>query len=95
MRAMLIVPIDERENLASELVAAQRNEDSSSAFILKGPDHSLNNGNTAVFADGTISRWLDAFAFDPPPESVAVEDAVSVADDVFRHLVDAIYRPSE
>jgi len=79
-RRSCIVPTDKRKHLATELVAAHRNEDSPSAFILNGPDHSLNNSNIAVFADGTIARWLDAFALDPPPESVAVP----VTDDVLR-----------
>lgn len=83
VRAMLIVPVDECEYLSTELVATQRDEDSSSAFILDGPDHSLNNSNATMLANGLVARWLDPLAFYPSPKGMTVENSVPVADDVF------------
>ena len=95
VRTMFVVPVGVRENLAAEFVTAQRDEDSSSIFILDRSDQTFNDGDAAVFADGAIARRLDAFAFDPPPERVAVEDAVPVTDDIFWGRVGVTYRPSQ
>lgn len=89
------MPIDVRENFAAEFGTAQRDEDSSSAFILDRPDQTFDNGNAAVFADGAVSRRLDALAFHPASEWVAVENAVPITDDVFWRRVRATYRPSQ
>ncbi len=48
-----------------------------------------------MFADSAVARRLNAFAFDPPPERVAVEDAVAITDDVFWRRVRATDRPSQ
>jgi hypothetical protein len=95
MWTILVVPIDEGKNLVAELVTAQRDEDSSRAFIFNGPDHTLNDSDTAVFANGTISRWLNALAVDPLSESVTVQDPIPVTDDVLWCRVTATYRPSQ
>ena len=92
---MFVVPIDVRENFAAEFGTTQRDEDSSSAFILDRPDQTFDNGDAAVFSHGAVPRRLNAFAFDPPPERVAVEDAVPITDDVFWRRVRATYRPSQ
>ena len=95
MRAMLIIPSDEEENLVPELVKSKRNENSSRAFILDCPDHSLNNGNTAVFADGAIARWHDALTFYPSPKGMAVENPIPVTDDMLWRRASTTYRPSQ
>ncbi len=92
---MLVVPVDVRENLAAEFVTTQRDEYSSSAFILDRADQTFDNGDATVLAHGAVARRLNAFAFDPPPERVAVEDAVPITDDVLRRRVSATDRPSQ
>ena len=92
---MFVVPVDIRENLAAECLTALRDKDSSRRFILDRADQTLNDGDAAVLADGAVAWRLDFFAFDPGPKGVAVEDAVSIADDVFWCRVGAAYRPAQ
>ena len=35
-----------------------------------------------MLADGPVPGWLDTFPLDPPPERVAVEDAVAITHEV-------------
>ena len=82
MWTMFVVPIGERKKLSTALFFAVRNQYSASALVLQAFDQTLDHGDAAMLADSTVSRRLDAFAFDPTSKSVAVEDAVPVADDV-------------
>ena len=60
VRTMLVVPVGVREHLIAKRVAAQRDEDSSSTFILDRSDQTFNDGDAAVFADSAVARRLEA-----------------------------------
>jgi len=95
MRAMFVVPVNERKKLATACFSFLRQQNSSRALVLQTSDHTLDHGDAAVLADSTVSRWLDALAFDPTPKRVAVEDAGSVTDDVFWRRIGTTDRPSQ
>ena len=84
MRALFVVPVDERNNLATACFSSLGNQYSSRALVLDRPDEAFDHGDASVLADGTIPRGLNALAFDPTSKCVAVEDAVTIADDVLR-----------
>jgi len=46
-------------------------------------DESFDHGDATVATDSSVPRRADAFAFCPPPERVAIEDAVAITHDVF------------
>ena len=95
MRAMFVVPVNERKKLATACFSFLRQQNSSRALVLQTSDQTLDHGDAAVLADSTVSRWLDALAFDPTPKRVAVEDAGSVTDDVFWRRIGTTDRPSQ
>ena len=84
MRAVLVEPVDEGQELTTTCISSVRNKYSSRALVLQAFDQSLNHSDATMLADGTIAWRLEAFTSDPTSKSVAVEDAVSVADDVLR-----------
>src|SRR5260370_869007 len=55
VRAMLVVPVDDRIELIAHCLAAQRNHHVTQRF-LQGTDKSLHHGNAAVLADGAEPR---------------------------------------
>ena len=95
MRAMFVVPVNERKKLATACFSFLRQQNSSRALVLQTSDQTLDYGDAAVLADSTVSRRLDALAFDPTPKRGAVEDAVSVTDDVLGWRVGTTDRPSQ
>ena len=95
MRAMFVVPVNERKKLATACFSFLRQQNSSRALVLQTSDQTLDHGDAAVLADSTVSRRLDALAFDPTPKRVAVEDAGSVTDDVFWRRIGTTDRPSQ
>ncbi len=95
MRAMLVVPVNEGKKLATACFSSLRQQNSSPALVLQTSDQTLDHGDAAVLADSTVSRRLDALAFDPTPKRGAVEDAVSVTDDVLGWRVGTTDRPSQ
>ena len=95
MRTMFVVPVNIRKKLVAECITAQRYEHSTSAFLFDRPDETFNDGDAAVLADGAIARRLDALTFHPASERVAIEDAVSVTDDVFWRRIGPTHRPSQ
>ena len=60
----------------------QRKQNPSGALVLDRSDEAFHYGNAPVLADGAVSRRADAFPLNPPPERFAVEDAISIADEV-------------
>ena len=74
--------VGEKEKFAVEYLVAQRNEDSSHAFIFDCRDQTFNNGDAAVLAYGSKSRRLDTFASNTIAECVTVEDISPVTDDI-------------
>ena len=84
MRAVLVEPVDEEKQLTTTCIPSARNKYYSRALVLRAFGQSLDHSDATMLADGTIAWRLDAFTFDPTSKSVAVEDAVSVADDVLR-----------
>ena len=95
MRAPFVVPVDERKKLATACFSLRRYQNSSRVLVLYASDQTLDHGDAAMLADGTVSRRLDAFAFDPTTKRVAIEDAVPVTDDVFWRRVGTTDRPSQ
>ena len=95
MRAMFVVPVDERKKLATACFSFRRKQSSSRALVLQTSDQTLDYGDAPVLADSTVSRRLDALAFDPTPKRGAVKDAVSVTDDVLGWRVGTTDRPSQ
>ncbi len=83
MRTMFVVPIDEENKLAAEVIATQGNNDLANPF-LHGSNESFDDGNTSVFADGTEPRF-NAFALAPFFATLTRPKlATFVADQVFR-----------
>ena len=44
----------------------------------------LHHGDAPVLAEIAISGWVNSFALGPPSKCVAVEDALSIINDIFR-----------
>ena len=84
MWAVLVEPIDEGKQLTTTCIPSVGNQDSSRALILQALDQTLDHGDAAMLADGTVAWWLDASTLNPTSKSVAIEDAISIADDVLR-----------
>ena len=95
MRAMLVVPVNERKKLATACFSFLRQQNPSRALVLQTSDQTLDHGDAPVLADSTVSRRLDALAFDPTPKRGAVEGAVSITDDVLGWRVGTTDRPSQ
>ena len=75
-------------------VAAKWHNAFSRTLVLQSPDEPLHHRDASVFADGAVSRRLDALSFDPASECLAIENAVPVADDVFGRGA-LVNRPSQ
>ena len=82
MRAKLVVPVCKTNKLTTERVAAQRNQYSASELSFNRENQPFDHGDATVLADGAVTGWLDAFTLHPAPKRTAVEDALSVADNV-------------
>lgn len=82
VRTMPVIPELEIVKLTTKCHSAEGNDHPSSAFVFQCEDQPLHHGDAAVFADGSVAGWLDAFTFHPASECIAMENAVPVADDV-------------
>ena len=82
VRPVIIVPILEPGKVAMARLPSERNKKLTGALVLDGSDGPLHDRNAAVLADSTVARWLNASAFRPAPESIAIEDRISIADDI-------------
>ena len=89
-----VVPTCETKELTTQLLAAHRYDDSTSTLVLERENESLNDSDAAVLANRAIARRLDAGAFDPAPKRFAVEDAISVANDVLGRQASLADHPS-
>ena len=80
---MLVVPETEPIQFTTKGCSVQGNDNLSRALVLDGQDQPLHHGNAAMFADVSVTGWLDAFSFYPASKRIAIEDTAPVADDVF------------
>ena len=82
VRPVLSIPVGKQAKLLAEGLATKWHQDNACTFILERQDESLDNGYTAVLADGA-KAWCDSSAITPSLERVAPELLALVADDVF------------
>ena len=80
-----VIPGEIESKLKTQIRLSQRDENATGAFGFQGADHTLDDGNGAVFADGAESG-LDFPALAPALEGLAPELTAFVGDDVFRGL---------
>ena len=89
VRSVLVVPVQDRGELASEQIVSKRNHRQQPKRLFRGENQAFDKGDASVLSYSTIPWRLDAFTFDPTSKSVAVEDAVTVANDVLWYGADA------
>lgn len=80
--SIFIVPVCKTDERASGLRAAQWHRHSASEFGLHRENQPLYHGNATVLSDCAIAWRANSRALDPTPKWRAVENAVSVADDI-------------
>jgi hypothetical protein len=80
---MLIVPLSNRDQLTSEGLPPKRDLRDLLEDLFQCQDESFYHGDAAVHADSAVSRRADALPLYPPPERLAVEDAVTITHEVF------------
>ena len=78
---MFIEPIDVAIDFSSEFTASHRNRHLSSEFCFECSEESLDDGNAPVLSYGPVA-YSDSFPLGPYSKSLAIEDAVAIADDV-------------
>jgi len=81
VRPVPVVPADVQRQLALESRPAVRNKQPSRALVLQGADHSLDDRDTAVLADGSESL-ADASSSAPPSKPLVAELVALVGDQV-------------
>jgi hypothetical protein len=82
VRAVLVVPFDDRIKFSLEGLASVWNQQQAGQQGFQREDESLDHRDAAVFADRPVARRLDALAFAPLPKAFTVKLAASVANDV-------------
>ena len=95
MRAMFVVPVGERKKLATACFSFLRQQNPSRALVLQTSDQTLDDGDAPVLADSAVTGRLDSLPLDPAAECSAVEDAVSVTDNVLGGCPSKSRRSSE
>ena len=83
MWSVLVKPGDEQNELAAKVLAAFGHMNLARTLGFERPDRPLHDGNASVLTDSAVPWRLDAFALHPFSECIAVEDTVTIADDVF------------
>ena len=82
VRPRLVVPFDRCGEFLQERFASIGHERQAREQALDRQDDSLDDGNRTVLADGSVTRPLDALAFAPFSEGIAVELLAAIANDV-------------
>ena len=95
MRTEAVVPTYKTKELTTKLFAAHQYYHSTGTLVIERENDSLNDGNATVLANRAIAWRLDAGALDPAPKCVAVEDAISVANDVLGRQASLADHPSQ
>ena len=80
---MLVIPFGEQDELATEGIAPQRNENAARAFSLECEDEPLDDGQAAILTDRTVA-WSDVSLSAPSLEPATPELTTFVTDEVFR-----------
>ena len=78
---MCVVPADVQRQLLLETRATIRDQQPSRALVLQGTDHTFDDCDTAVLADGSESL-VDTSSSAPAPESLVAELLALVGDQV-------------
>ena len=81
MRPEFIIPREIESKLITHVELSQRDDNLARAFGFQGADHTLDDGNGTVFADGAIAG-SDFLPFAPVFESLTPELSAFVGDDV-------------
>ena len=82
VRSVVIVPLLEPRKLAMACLTSQWNNNLAGALVLDGSNAPLHDRNAAVLPHSTVAWRLNASALSPAPESIAIEDCISITDDV-------------
>ena len=94
MWSEFVIPGEIEPKLKSQVGLSQRDKNTTGAFGFQGADHTLNDGNGAVFADGP-EAGLDVPASAPAFEGLAPELTAFVRDDVFGSLTGSVNGAAE
>lgn len=94
MRPVAVVPSDEECQLPADPLSPERDEKPPRAVVLQRPEEPLDDGDTAMLADGTVAT-LDSST--PTPASVAsrCEHAFLITQEVARRRADVSDRATE
>ena len=83
VRTMLVIPGDEVMQFTPEGIASRRNQQAARPLTFHGADKTLDEGDAAVLAHGTVP-WCDLAVAAPGFEAFAPELHTLVADHVLR-----------
>ena len=86
MRAMLVVPREERSEFPAKVSLALWNHDPASRLVFHSPDEALDYSDAPVLPNGA-EPWTNSLEPAPALEVATQEDGVLVADQVLRRRV--------